>query len=150
MQPLFSLRDALTDSQLLNLGDDSWAAWRAILLACVGEPLNELEAVAFHELTRRAPPGHQVKQLWAVAGRRGGKSRALAALVTYLSACCTWSRTSERLRALVIAPDMRQAEDFLHYCSEFVSTAPLLAPLIRRQTSDSLELRTLRIHRALA
>ena len=60
--------------------------------------------------------------------------------MTYFSACCTWPRVSERLRALVIAPDMRQAEDFLHYCAEFVTESPLLAPLIRRQTSDSLEL----------
>ena len=37
-------------------------------------------------------------------------------------------------RALVICPDMRQAEDFLHYCAEFVINSPLLAPLIRRQT----------------
>ena len=81
-----------------------------------------------------------MRQLWAVAGRRGGKTRALAALVTYFSACCAWPRVSEKLRALVIAPDMRQAEDFLHYCAEFVTNSPLLAPLIRRQTADSLEL----------
>ena len=144
MRPLFSLRQALTDPQLLGgehgLGGDSWAAWCAILLASVGEPLNEAEAVAFHELTRRAPPGHPMRQLWAVVGRRGGKTKSLAALVTYLSACCSWPRVSEKLRALVICPDMRQAEDFLHYCSEFIAASPLLAPLIRRQTSDSLEL----------
>ena len=34
------------------------------------------EAAAFRELTHRAPPGHQVKQLWAVVGRRGGKSKS--------------------------------------------------------------------------
>jgi hypothetical protein len=144
MRPLFSLREALADPHLLGgergLGDDSWAGWRATLLASVGEPLNEAETAAFRQLTRRAPPGHAVGELWAVAGRRGGKSKALSALVTYLSACCSWERVSEKLRALVVAPDMRQAQDFLHYCSEFVTHSPLLAPLIRRQTSDSLEL----------
>ena len=92
MKALFTLRDALAEPHLLGgergLGGDSWAAWRAILLASVGEPLTETEAATFHELTHRAPPGHPMRQLWAVVGRRGGKTRALAALVTYLSACC--------------------------------------------------------------
>ena len=144
MKALFTLRDALSEPRLLGggsgLGGDSWPPWRAILLASVGEPLTESEAATFRELTRRAPPGHQVRQLWAVVGRRGGKTRGLAALVVYFSACCSWPRVSERLRALVVAPDTRQADDFLHYCSEFVTASALLAPLIRRQTSDSLEL----------
>ena len=144
MKALFTLRDALSQPALLGgeagLGGDSWAAWRAILLASVGEPLTEAEAATFNELTRRAPPAERVRQFWAVVGRRGRQEPSLSALVIYYSACCIWPRVTERLRALIVAPDQRQAEDFLHYCAGFITASPLLAPLIRRQTSDSIEL----------
>ena len=49
MTPKVSLRQALEDPSLLGtaLAGPSWHAWRSLLLAAMGEPLNpdELEAV---------------------------------------------------------------------------------------------------------
>ena len=70
------------------LGGASWRAWRVILVAAMGEPLTDDERVIFQELTGRdREPGVTVEELWAIVGRRGGKSRAIAALAAYLAAC---------------------------------------------------------------
>ena len=47
------LREALQDPNLLDMGDASWIAWRALLLACMGEPLNDEELEHFTKLTGR-------------------------------------------------------------------------------------------------
>ena len=39
MKPKVTLRAALEDPQLLDMGAESWIAWRALLLAMMGEPL---------------------------------------------------------------------------------------------------------------
>jgi hypothetical protein len=54
MKPKITLRKALNDSELLGsvLGGDSWANWRAMLLAANGEPLEPAELSAFRAIHR--------------------------------------------------------------------------------------------------
>jgi hypothetical protein len=83
-----SLRTALEDPQLLGraIPGDSWKAWRALLLASRGEALTDDELVLFQKLTERQdPPVERVQEFYCVIGRRGGKSRAIATLLTYLA-----------------------------------------------------------------
>jgi hypothetical protein len=78
------MRRALSDTHLLGgvLGGDSWLAWRVLLIAAMGEPLTDEERAIFAKLTgREREPGGRVDELWCVVGRRGGKSRAVAALL---------------------------------------------------------------------
>ena len=71
------------------LDGDSWRAWRVILIAIVGEELTEDERIVFKDLTGRdQEPGDPVEEFWGVIGRRGGKTRAMAILAAYISACC--------------------------------------------------------------
>jgi hypothetical protein len=73
------------------LGGESWAAWRALLLAVMGEPLRPKELEPFRRLTERdTSPTERVSEFWAVIGRRGGKSRAIAALAVYLAGLCAY------------------------------------------------------------
>ena len=91
MKPKITLRKALNDPELLGsaLGGDSWANWRAMLLAANGEPLEPAELSAFREFTGRTePPQTRVDELWCAIGRRGGKSRAMAALAAYYAGFC--------------------------------------------------------------
>ena len=84
MTPFVTMRRALSDRHLLGaaLGDDSWLAWRILLIAAMGEPLTDEERAIFAKLTgREREPGVRVDELWCVIGRRGGKSRAIALLV---------------------------------------------------------------------
>jgi hypothetical protein len=55
-RPLVTMRKALADSNLLGraLEGDSWRAWRILLIALMGEPLDDAERVTFERLTGRA------------------------------------------------------------------------------------------------
>jgi hypothetical protein len=91
VRPRISLRDALGDPHLLGhvLRGPSWLPWRTILIAAMGEQLTDDERVVFTKLTGRArEPLQRVSELEVVAGRRGGKTTAMAAGATYIAACC--------------------------------------------------------------
>ena len=63
MKPQTTLRAALADPNLLDLGAPSWAAWRPLLLAAMGEPLLPDELEYFTRFTSRAeaPPGGSMR-----------------------------------------------------------------------------------------
>jgi hypothetical protein len=89
--PFATMRRALSDEHLLGaaLGGDSWLAWRILLLAAMGEALTDEERAIFAKLTDRE------RELWCVIGRRGGKSRAVAALLVYLATMVDYYRRPE-------------------------------------------------------
>jgi hypothetical protein len=115
MTPRVTLRRALHDPELLGtaLAGPSWHTWRSILLAAMGEPLLPDELEAFQHFTgRTTAPDHRVDELWACVGRRGGKSRAMAVLATYLAGLCDYSDKlvpAERGTVQLIAPDKKQS-----------------------------------------
>jgi len=113
MKPTVSIRAALTDPGLLGnvLAGDSWRVWRVLLIAAMGEALDDAERETFKKLTgRQHEPGQRVEELCAIAGRRGGKSRAMATLAAYLGGLCKHPLVrGERGVLLCIAPDQRQA-----------------------------------------
>jgi hypothetical protein len=91
MKPRTSLRAALEDPALLGniLAGDSWAAWRIILIAAMGEELTEEERAIFTKLTgREREPGQRIEEFAAVVGRRGGKSRSMATFAAYIGGLC--------------------------------------------------------------
>ena len=49
MKPLFTMREALADPNLLGdvLVGDSWSVWRVMLIAAMGEPLTDSERAIF-------------------------------------------------------------------------------------------------------
>jgi hypothetical protein len=146
MRPRISLRSALSDPALLGtaLAGSSWAAWRSLLIAAMGETLLPDELDHFRRLTGRyAPPPERVEEFWAVIGRRGGKSRAMATLATYLAGLCDHTDAlapGEHAVALVIAPDQRQAAITLEYAHAAFEASPILAQLIEHRTADTLVL----------
>jgi hypothetical protein len=147
MTPQTTLRRALEDMNLLGtaLGGESWAAWRALLLAVMGEPLSPKELEPFRRLTERdTSPTERVSEFWAVIGRRGGKSRAIAALAVYLAGLCAYPmlRRGERGLVLCIAPDRDQAAIVLAYSLGMLEDSPILRQLIVRQTTEEIELST--------
>lgn len=81
---IVTMREALASPAYFGdvLAGASWAAWRVLLLALVGEALTDAEGETFTALTGRANgPSEPVGEFWAVIGRRGGKTRAMAVLV---------------------------------------------------------------------
>jgi hypothetical protein len=74
----------LTDRRLLakTLGNPAtWTTWLAVLKAAFALPLSDEEKEIFDAVAGGRPlPKRRVRELWVIAGRRGGKSRIAAAL----------------------------------------------------------------------
>src|SRR5262245_38297123 len=148
MTPRVTLRKALDDPALLGgvLGGDTWHTWRSILLAAMGEPLQPDELDAFKQFTgRKTPPPDRVDELWCCVRRRGGKSRAMAALAVYLAGLCDYSdklSPGERGVVLLLAPDMKQAKVLLDYAEGTLESTPIMRQLLQSRTAETLTLTT--------
>lgn len=146
MKPNVTLRRALTDKGLLGnvLAGDTWAAWRTLLVGAMGEPLDDTERVIFKKLTGRDhEPSQRVEEFWGVIGRRGGKSRAISTLASYIAGLCDHSDVlapGERGVLLCIAPDQRQAGIVLSYTAAAFEASPIMRQLLSSQTADTLTL----------
>ena len=145
MKPRVSLRKALSDKKLLGntLGGPSWAAWRTLLIASMGEALHEDERKLFKALTQRDhEPNKRVEEFVAVIGRRGGKSRSIATLVCYLAALCQHPSlcAGETGIVLIFAPDRRQSAVVLDYCYATLTNSPMLSQLVIGRTQDTISL----------
>jgi hypothetical protein len=139
------MRKALADDNLLGkaLPGDTWRPWRVLLIASMGEALTDDERVIFTALTgREREPGRRVEELIGVIGRRGGKSKAIATLATYLAGLCEWPSlvAGEVGVGLIIAPDVAQAGVCLAYTDATFTNSPVLHQLIRSRTATKLRL----------
>jgi hypothetical protein len=146
MIPRSTLRRALSDPNLLGeaLAGDSWRGWRTLLIAAMGEELTDDEREVFRQLTgREREPGVRVEEFVGVVGRRGGKSRALSVLSTYIGGLCEHPALvrGERGVLLLIAPDQRQAMICLDYIEATFDGSPILRQLIEARTAGTLRLK---------
>ncbi|MBR0797303.1 hypothetical protein JQ615_18095 [Bradyrhizobium jicamae] len=146
MKPRVSIRHALENTELLGsvLAGQSWEAWRAVLIAAMGEALTDGERAIFTQVTGRpSEPLERVEELWAACGRRGGKTRAAAALAAYLACCCDYSdklAVGERGLILLIAQNTKQATVAFNYLAGVFKAVPALAELVENETADTLSL----------
>jgi hypothetical protein len=145
MKPTITMRDALTDAQLLGnvLAGESWLPWRVLLIAAMGEALTDDERAIFTKLTgREVEPLQRIEEAAFVVGRRGGKSRSMATLLAYIGGLCGHKLApGETGIALCCAPDQRQAKITLDYCEAAFNESPMLRQLVVNRTADALELR---------
>ena len=148
LRKLISMREALEDPAYFGglLAGNSWRAWRVLLIAIVGEALTDEERVTFESLTGRArEPLELVEEFWAVIGRRGGKTRAMAVLAAFIAACCDHRHIlapGERGVLPILAASTLQAGQAFNFVSGIFSAAPNLKPLIENVTADTLSLST--------
>ena len=142
-----SIIEAMDDPELLGagLGDpETWKTWRIVLKAAFGHPLTLQEREVFASVAgARQPPQERVAELWAVAGRRGGKSRMAALLGAFLA---TFADHSGKLApgeigyVLVLAPSKPQAMVVKDYISGFLSGSPILSQLVESETAEEIRL----------
>jgi hypothetical protein len=146
MKPLVSMREALSDPQLLGncLTGSSWALWRIMLMSLMGEALTSEELDAFETVTgRKVSPTAPVEEAAFVVGRPGGKDKATSVLNAYLAGCCDHTdvlTAGERGVCLCIAPDVRQARVQLDYVNGAFDTSPVLSKLVTGRAADVLSL----------
>jgi hypothetical protein len=145
---------ALTSHRMLGagLGDiATWRVWITILKAAFARPLDKAERETFRTVAGdRAPPDHRVRELWAIAGRRSGKSRMAAATAVYL-ALFQKHRLSpgEKGMALVLAGSVDQARTVFNYIRGFLEASPALAREVASVKRFEIELKnglTIAVH----
>src|SRR5262245_41684354 len=146
MKPITPLREAFSDTALLAhvLSGDSWLPWRVLLIASMGEGLTDDERVIFKQFTERErESGKRVVEMEVVAGRRAGKTTAMAALATYIATCCDHSDALARGETgvlLGVAQDTRVAKKLLDFVEANLDGSEILRQLIKGRTVDSIEL----------
>jgi hypothetical protein len=148
LRKLVSMREALASPLYFGtlLAGESWAAWRILLIAIVGEKLTKAERAVFKTLTgREREPGEPVEEFWAVIGRRGGKTRASAVLVAYLATCIDYRgilAPGERGVIPLLAASVQQAANAFAFIEGVFTVSPNLKDLLDGATSDTLSLKT--------
>jgi hypothetical protein len=145
MKPRIPLRRALADRNLLGttLAGETWFPWRTLLIAAMGEALKPAEREVFKKLTgREREPLTRVEELICCVGRRGGKSRAISVIATYLAGLCQHNNLvpGEKGLLLLISPDQRQSDIVLDYTEANFRASPILRQLIEARTARALKL----------
>jgi hypothetical protein len=144
-----TIDEAIADNSLLGaaLGDvRPWQTWRTILRAAFGLKLNRVEARRFAAVAGdRKAPSKRVRELWAVAGRRGGKSRMAAAVACYIAAFedhRSKLAPGEVGYVLVLAPSKAQARVIRDYVEGFFAASPILAQLVEGAATEEIRLKS--------
>ena len=139
LRPTVSMRAALSDPNLFahpagGLIGKSWAAWRIMLIAIVGEKLTDYERGIFKALTgREREPGELVEEFWGILGRRSGKTRAMAILAAWIAALCDHSdilAPGERAVVPLVSASKQQAGKSLQYLNGVFDHIPVLAAMV--------------------
>jgi hypothetical protein len=142
----FAIDRAFTDDRLLGaaLGSEaSWRTWRAVLKAGFGLALSEDESRTFAAVAgNRQLPSQRVRELWAIVGRRGGKSRVAAAIAAYLALFVEHRLArGERGMVLVLASSQAQAQTVFGYVKGFLDASAVLRREVANVTHHEIRLR---------
>jgi hypothetical protein len=123
----------------------SWDRWRVLDRAMFAEPLDDVELEIFKHLSgRQEAITERPREIWLGLGRRSAKDLKAASIAAYLSTIGAEQMTAgaargERTYVMILAVDRSQAKICLGYTSEFFRI-PALAPFVRRENADGLEL----------
>ena len=137
---------ALADKRLLGaaLGSPAtWAVWIAVLRATFGLSLTAKQRAMFAAVAGgRVAPTSRVRELWAIVGRRAGKSRIAAAIAVYLACFVKHALApGERGTVLVIAGSMDQAATVFSYVRGFFESSPILRSEVATCSRNEMTLR---------
>jgi len=145
--PLCSIDAAIVDPQLLGaaLGDlATWQTWRAVLKAAFGLDLTPEQSASFARVAgSRKAPAKRVRELWAIIGRRSGKSRVAALVGAYVAAFVDHSgklAPGEIGTILILAASKSQANTVFSYVRAFFESSPILRGLVDEITADEIRL----------
>ena len=118
----FNIIRAIEDPELfgsLFKDQTTWANWKIALKAIFALPMNKKELEVYTELTGRSkPPEKQFSEVFAIVGRRGGKSYISAVIAAYMAVFRDWKKhlsPGETGYVMCIASDRRQAQVVLGY-----------------------------------
>jgi hypothetical protein len=145
MRQAIDIEEALRDKNLLGasfLPLSSWLTWLVCLKAIFALPLTIEEREAFMGVAGgRAPPSERVRELWALCGRRSGKSRIAAALAVFYACLCDFKLAAGEVgTVLVLAGSKEQGGVVFAYIAGILKASPFLASMIESETADTVTL----------
>ena len=121
----------------------SWGPWRAFLAALFGLPMTAEQVEIFRQCAgRTTPPTKPFREAALIIGRRGGKSRTLALIATFLAVFKDYQphlAPGEVPVIAVIAADRRQAKIILNYTRGLLRAVDVLADLVERDDAECIE-----------
>ena len=133
--------DAVEDKNLFGpLFKDltTWEAWRVFLKSVFALPLTDEELALFQNHTaRNGAPERPFSEVFAIVGRRGGKSFISSVIACYLALFHDWSgylSPGEIAWVMVIATDRIQARVILNYIKGI-----LQLPIFKKMVLKDLE-----------
>jgi hypothetical protein len=141
-----SILEVLDHPELLGeeLKGPSWDAWRAFLCSLFALPMTAEQLEIYKSCTgRAAPPAKPLKEVWAIVGRRGGKSRTLAMIAVFLATFRDYRKhlaRGERGIIRVMASRLDQAKAIFDYISGIYTQIPFFKGLVARETAGCFEL----------
>jgi hypothetical protein len=122
----------------------TWRAWRAFLTALFALPMDDATRALYRAHTGRSePPASPFKEAALVVGRRGGKSRILALVATYLATFRDYApylAPGEVATVAVIAADRKQARSIFRFTIGLLREVKLLAPMVLDDTAETITL----------
>jgi hypothetical protein len=104
----------------------SWQSWLVLLKALFGLQMNDKELALYQGCTgREKPPEQPFRELWAIVGRRGGKSFIMSVIAVFLALFHDFSKylaPGERGVIQIIAADRSQARVIFRYISAILNS----------------------------
>jgi hypothetical protein len=143
---MLSLVEAIDDGALFGgmFNAPSWEPWRAFLEALQALPMSEAHLALYrHHTGRIDPPTRPARYAELVVGRRGGKSRVLALIATYLACVVDHSDyivPGEVPVVAIIAKDRDQSKVILSYIRGFLREVPLFDGIVENETAETVKL----------
>lgn len=141
-----NILEALDDPDLFapHFKGGTWGPWRAFLAALFALPMDDAALALYRAHTGRTePPLEPFTEAALVIGRRGGKSRVLAAVAVFLATCRDYREhlaPGEVATIGILAADRRQARTIFRYAAGLLKSVPLLAGELLEETADTLTL----------
>ncbi len=100
-----NITDTINDAKLFGpwFSGESWDVWKAILKAAYALPLTAQERAYFQAVAEREPPTKPVREVWIIAGRRGGKDSVASVIAGQAAAPAKLRRSSIRRTSCAVA-----------------------------------------------
>jgi Trypsin-like peptidase domain len=141
-----SILDALGDPDLFapHFKGPSWKGWKVFLAALFALPMDDDAAQLFRQCTGRSvAPAGPFTEAALIVGRRGGKSRVLALIATYLACFRDYAphlAPGELATIAVLAANKAQARSIFRYVIGLLKAVPLIEPLIEDDNTETITL----------
>jgi hypothetical protein len=122
----------------------TWSSWFVLLKAIFCLPMDDADLALYRRCTgRERPPARGFKELWAVIGRRGGKSFVMAVVAVFKALFSNYSQylsPGERGVIQVIAADRGQAQVILSYIKGILESNPVFRQYVDQSLKESIDL----------